>query len=275
MFVDLLQKGVRTAYRALGAREVSFRHNGASVGGFEFEQEGGRPFVLLHGLGDACTTWFRMVQSLWREGSVLAVDLPPFGLSRLDDAPFVRPRDHAALVADVLRERGEGPAVVIGQSLGGWVAQWLAYDHPGLVDRLVLIAPAGAPLPGSMEAMSLLQPGSLEATEAYVETLWHKMPPGMGLALVEMRDRLSAPEIQGFLEGLRPEDALLPKALARIDVPALVVWGREDRLLDARTPAYLAKHWGGPISRDYLARAAHMVHQERPRQVARRILDHA
>ncbi len=277
MLTDLVQKGVRTAYRALGARPVELRQDGAMLGGFSFEKEvpgeSGDSLVLLHGLGDACTTWFRVLGGFRELGRVLAVDLPPFGLSRLERGHAVSPREHARLVAGVLEQECDGASVVVGQSLGGWVATWLAFDHPHLVDRLVLIAPAGAPLPGSMEAMTSLRPGSLEEVRAYMGMLWHEVPPGLELFVREMRERLNGPEIRDFLDGLNPADGLEPEPLARIEVPTWILWGRQDRLLDPRTPAYLAKHWGAPVQRDYFRRAAHMVHQERPDAVVSRVQD--
>lgn len=273
MFADLVQMGVRTVYRTLGAREVRFDREGASIGGFAFEHAPGDPLVLLHGLGDASTTWFRVMGDLREDRPVYALDIPPFGTSELSQGHAVPPREHARFVAELIQEEGADPVTLVGHSLGGWVGMWFALDYPDLVDRLVLISPAGAPLPGSIEALSTLRPSSLEATREYLATLWHQEPYGMDLMVRETMERLHGPEISGFLDGLNPGDGLEPRALGRIRTPALVIWGCQDRLLDERTPAYLAKHWGGPVERDYLARAAHMVHQERPRRVVARIRD--
>ncbi len=68
---------------------------------------------------------------------VLAPDLRGFGQRPMGTEPFSNPRDAEALL--------DGPAVVIGASLGGRVALELAVLRPDLVERLVLIAPG---LPG-------------------------------------------------------------------------------------------------------------------------------
>jgi pimeloyl-ACP methyl ester carboxylesterase len=59
----------------------------------------------------------------------------PFGLA-----------SHAADCARVLEEAGSGPAVVVGESMGGYVAVLLAAARPDLVARLVLVD-GGIPLP--------------------------------------------------------------------------------------------------------------------------------
>ena len=68
---------------------------------------------------------------------VLAPDLRGFGQRPMGTEPFSNARDAEALL--------DGPAVVIGASLGGRVALELAVLRPDLVERLVLIAPG---LPG-------------------------------------------------------------------------------------------------------------------------------
>lgn len=273
MFVELFQKGVRTVYRTLGARELSLRDGDASMHGFRFDGPEQRPIVFLHGLGDASTTWYRVVRPLREHTTVLALDLPPFGLSDLDERPFLPPQEQAALVARVIEDALEEPVTLVGQSLGGWVAQWIAAQHPDWVDQLVMISPAGVPLPGSLEAVSHLTPGDLDAVLDYFDRLWYDPPPTLELAARSMYERLHTEEIQGFLDAVTEEHLLSRETMADIDVPALVVWGAHDRLLDPRTPAYLAQHWGAPVERTYLARAGHMPHLERPHALRRRLMD--
>lgn len=77
---------------------------------------------------------------MWRE---LAADLtlltpeyPGFGsAARHDDVTIA---GFAEEVATLIRAEGSGPAVVVGLSLGGYVALALAADHPDTVAALVL-----------------------------------------------------------------------------------------------------------------------------------------
>lgn len=273
MLVDLLHAGGRLAYRARGARTVEASVDGARLAGFAFEGPPAQPIVLLHGLGDTATTWHALVEGLREHAPVLAVDLPPFGRSTLDEGAHLTPREHARRVAELVEREGDPPATVVGHSMGGWVAQWLAHDAPELVDAVAMLAPGGARLPGSLAAVDLLTPVTREETRAYLDTLWYEPPPFRDLFVRDALDRLHSRPIRAFLENSTRTSTLGPDQLEGIEVPGLVVWGHQDRLLDAGTPAYLDEHWGADLEHAYLARAAHMVHHDRPLAVLSRLVD--
>ncbi|MGB3307099.1 MAG: alpha/beta fold hydrolase [Thermomicrobiales bacterium] len=74
--------------------------------------------------------------------TVCAIDLPGSGESSLiHETPS--PESYAALVSDVIAALDRGPAIVIGHSLGGYVAVRAALLGAGGVGSLALIAPAG------------------------------------------------------------------------------------------------------------------------------------
>jgi len=228
-----------------------------------------RTIVLVHGLGDASTAWYRMVPKLREHARVVAVDLPPFGLSELHEDPAIGPDEQAQLLAPLIREHAIGDTTLAGHSLGGWVAQWLVAENPDLVDRALLIAPAGARLEGAYDALDLLTPHTAEDAVGYVDALWYDRPLGVEAVAGDLLDRLHGPEIRGFLT-LTGEQHLIDEGrLTGCRTPINVVWGQADELIDPETPAYFAEHWGGPVKRTYLARAGHMVHLERPATLER------
>ncbi len=100
----------------------------------------GHPAVLLlHGLGADTTSWTFQLQPLAEAGfRPLAVDAPGFGKSPYDGKGW-----NACRVADelatLLRELKTDPVHVVGISMGGIVAQQMAFDYPELVSRLVLV----------------------------------------------------------------------------------------------------------------------------------------
>ncbi len=300
--IDLLQAGIRTAYRTLGADELRVETDHATFHGFRFGHGQGDTLVLLHGLGDASTTWFQSIRPLRDRFDLLALDLPPFGLSSLQGTDHLPPSGLADELAGLLAERVDGRLHLVGQSMGGWVVTHLLARHPGLVDRAVLISPGGCPLPGSLDSLDLMTPETNEDVLTFWQAMWHK-PPAVAKAIAGADlKRFRRPGFRRMIEGIKPEnlpdpetgrpiaeliglepealtageqaalaraDLLVPATLERIETPTLVIWGREDRLLDGRTPAYLAAHWDGPIQRSYLARCAHVPHLERPGTVAR------
>lgn len=111
--------------------------------GLHLELEGpedGAPVLFLHGVGSSGRTWEWLPDELTRGLRVVRVDLRGHG--RSDHAPntYVLPR-YGADVAAVLRSVASRPAVVVGNSLGGVIAWWLAQNHPELVTAALLEDP--------------------------------------------------------------------------------------------------------------------------------------
>src|SRR5258706_8844151 len=85
-----------------------------------FDEEGpvdGRPLVLLHGLTDDRRSYAPVVEDLAARYRLLTVDLRGHGES--SHAPRYRAVDYAADIAELVRARVAGPAVVLGHSLRG------------------------------------------------------------------------------------------------------------------------------------------------------------
>ncbi|HXG03458.1 MAG TPA: alpha/beta fold hydrolase, partial [Candidatus Binatia bacterium] len=93
--------------------------------------------VLLHGLGSSSADWLFQVPVFAARYRVLAVDLPGHGRSEARGRLSVE--GMAAAVGALLRDLGEGPAHLLGLSLGGCVALALAAAQPERVRSLVLV----------------------------------------------------------------------------------------------------------------------------------------
>lgn len=108
--------------------------------------EDGPPLVLLHGwVYDGLVTWHRVVPLLARTHRVYVIDLRGHGKSARIRGR-VNVEDMADEVSGVMDALGLGTVPVVGYSMGGMVAQALAYRYPGRIDRLVLAATAARPI---------------------------------------------------------------------------------------------------------------------------------
>jgi 3-oxoadipate enol-lactonase len=239
--------------------------------------------LLLHaGIADS-RMWQPQIEELEAAGHpVIAPDLRGFGERRLEPAPFSHLRDAEAAL--------DGPAAVVGNSLGGRVALELAVHRPDLVERLVVIAPG---LPGWEWAEetragwaaeeTAYEAGDLETAAEESVRMWVDGPnrsrddvdanmranvTGMVLRSYEMQ--------QGAWEaGADEEDVLDPPVAARlneIQCPTLVVVGEHD-VADMKG---IASHVADSIDGAELvtvAKSAHLPSLERPDEVNALLLD--
>ena len=110
------------------------------IEGVRVHGESGPPVLLLPGGAEACDGFFPgLVEGLTEDpgARVIVHDRPGTGASTVDGS-LAGAADHLSSVLDRL---GHGPAVVVGQSLGGAVAVLLARAHPEQVAGLVLLDP--------------------------------------------------------------------------------------------------------------------------------------
>ena len=103
--------------------------------------------VLVHPTRMNRTYWTPQVEALSPSNRVLAVDLPGHG--RLEQEHFTLPGAvdlvRAAIESERLEPGSSVPTVIVGLSLGGYVAMALAAEHPGIADALVLAGSTAEP----------------------------------------------------------------------------------------------------------------------------------
>ncbi len=106
----------------------------------------GPPFLLLAGTGYAGSTWpAAFVDALARRCTVITLDYRGTGATPGTDGDYTT-RLFAADAAALLERLALGPALVLGHSMGGRVAQWLALDAPAAVRGVVLASSGPGPI---------------------------------------------------------------------------------------------------------------------------------
>jgi pimeloyl-ACP methyl ester carboxylesterase len=203
------------------------------------------PVVCLHGFMDTARTWDLVVPALRRRHEVLALTLPGHA-----GGP-VLPGDLAdAVMADAVEaamdELGIEEAILVGNSLGGYVALQLAAR--GRARNVVAFAPAAGWAPGdeSWRELLRLQASIHEAAKAAAPHAAAILatPDGRRRAtryITERYEHIPAELLAAQLLGVASCDAprLLEHAehasweldASQIDCPVRVVWGTEDKLL--------------------------------------------
>ncbi|UCV06472.1 alpha/beta fold hydrolase [Dechloromonas denitrificans] len=254
--------------------------DGLSLWSEAFGQPGDRPILLIMGAMNQGIFWpdafCRRLASLGYY--VIRYDHRDTGQSSTVDFQ-TQPYRLAELTQDalaVLHGHQLPKATVVGLSMGGYIAQLLAIEHPEAVDRLVLIsssadqrpymaATMGQPavdfaLPGPGAALldyiraTLAQPPeSAAAIEQNVLTGWALTYGGrrefpraqVTAALHRAAGRTSNPlaAVHHALAVAASPDRL--KGIQSIAAPTLVIHGRADSLLPLAHGEYLARHIPG------------------------------
>jgi pimeloyl-ACP methyl ester carboxylesterase len=197
----------------------------------------GPPLLLINGLGAHSAMWGPLEQTL-KGFRLIEFDLPGAGQSDIPWKPVSVSR-LASLATSVMDEFDVDRAHVLGYSMGGMVAQQLAFDSPERVDRLVLVAtsPGVGALQGDPKALlNIVTPLRYLSPRLYTRTIG-SMAGGRARtdpawAAAQGKLRLQAPPSWrgyfGQLQSLSKWSSL--PILGRIDHQTLVVAGDDDPL---------------------------------------------
>lgn len=99
----------------------------------------GAPIVFLHGMGTSAATWNRCMELLEDRFTVVAPDLLGHGTSPVPDDPAEYTRDRTLVdVDDIVADLGE-PPVLVGHSLGGYLALAYAATRPDAARGIVVL----------------------------------------------------------------------------------------------------------------------------------------
>ena len=232
--------------------------------------------VLLHGLTADHTLFDRQVPSFGETYNLIVWDAPGHGLSRPYEG-FTYP--HAAAdLRQILRDNGVESAVMVGQSMGGYIIQSFLLRYPEMVRAFVGIdtcpygeryySPSDKWWLRQMEWMAKLYPAALlKSAVARQCALTAYARDNMRAALAPYGKaelcRLMGVGYAGFLEDNREMD---------ISCPVLLLVGSHDRTGKVR--AYCdawAKRRGYPLT--VIPDAAHNANADNPAAVNRAISD--
>ncbi|MFI9811498.1 alpha/beta fold hydrolase [Saccharothrix variisporea] len=226
----------------------------------------GRPVLLLHGGGGPATVT-GLARHLAGSAHVIAPVHPGWdGTHRPDWLTGVD--DLALAYLHHVRDRGLRDVLVVGSSLGGWIAAEMAVrDNAGTITGLVLIDAVGV----SVEHHPITDFFALDA-RGVAEHSWHDwqryyVDPA-GLPADELARRQGNMATMRLLAGdPYMHDPNLLGRLGRVQVPAVLIWGESDRIV---TPAYGAAYAAafGNGRLEVIPGAGHLPHIEQPEATA-------
>ncbi len=243
----------------------------------------GPALVLLHGFSDSADTWRALLERFGSSGRrAIAIDLPGFGAADAAGTGSVFPQFEAVVVEAMALARGPWgrPPVLVGNSMGGAVALYVANRHSPELSGVVPVCSAGIahPLwvhaiatPGLRTVVPVLASRPLRglvgwplerlvATTRSVHVSEH-VPRHLGhLSCSRLAHHIS------IVRRLLGEERF-PLDTASITCPLMFVWGEEDRVVGSersrRNLLRLSQLVPGSRT-EVLAGCGHVPHLEMP-----------
>ncbi len=207
----------------------------------------GVPLLFVHGFPLSRGAWRKQVSELKSSYRVVASDLRGHGESETRHGPTTMAQLAEDLQALLLHLK-TGPVVLIGHSMGGYVALAFAPRFPEMLRGLVLVGTKAGQ--DSLETVAARRATAEKVKSEGVQVVIDAMAPKM--LAVGNRDPAMAEEVRGLMARSKPEGvigALLGMAerpdsmatLAGISVPTLVVTGAADTLVPPEESGKLAQ----------------------------------
>ena len=248
---------------------------------------GGKPLLLLHGLGGSLRSWSTVLDDLAAEREVIAVDLPGFG----ETPPLpgeVSIRTLADAVAEFLAANDLTGIDAVGSSMGARLALELA-RRGGVVGATVSLDPGGfwrgwerhvfyASVWASVRLVRLLQPvmpritaSPVGRTLLFAQFSAHPWKLSPEATLEEMRSFAASPSFDELLRQLVYGETQRGAPRGSVSRPIVIGWGRHDRVCFPRQAERALQSF--PDARlHWFEHSGHFPQWDVPRETARMIL---
>lgn len=271
-----------TKYLQLNEGEIAYQKEG----------KGKQVLIFVHGLSSNSDAWYRNIESLKKDFTCIAIDLPGFGKSYKNADEFT-----ATYFAEILKEFADKLKLqkftLVGHSMGGQASIRFAAKYPEKLDKLILIAPAGIEQFTEFEGNAMkmvMNPQTIMATsEEQIDKNYllnfYKMPKEADQMIQDRKNIVKASDfeahaiaiqksVQGMLDDKVTED------LAKIKTPTLILFAKNDMLIPNRylhpllTIDALSKTAQESINNSKLVmidEAGHFLQFEKPAEVNKEI----
>lgn len=220
--------------------------NGTTI---KYEEYGDRKYkhvLFLHGLGSSSIVWRDIPVALSEYFHTMTIDLVGFGRSEKPETADYTIKGFSKLVMDFLKERiginTKKKIIIVGHSLGGYIAAEFAIDNKDLVEKIILIDSSGM----LKEPTALLEQ-YLDAAVESDSQLKHEKIKRVFEDMLADRSRLLPVFIDIFIKTIKSPGAehafkstfydstskeIGSERLDQIkDIPCLIIWGEYDKTI--------------------------------------------
>jgi pimeloyl-ACP methyl ester carboxylesterase len=244
------------------------------------------PILLIHGFVSSVYTFNRLMPLLINNFSVIAIDLPGFGRSEKSKTFIYSFANYAKLIDECLQYFKLKNVTIIGHSMGGQIALYTAKLTPYKIKKLILLCSSGY-LKSAKK--SLIYCSYLPFSRFFVERYIRKKDIKMSLENVfynksyitdELMEEFTKPLTEkdfytSLLRLLRyREGDLTSEELREIQIPTLLIWGEEDKVVPLEIGQRLLQDLPNAELITY-EKTGHLVTEERPNDLYHDIMSYS
>ncbi|ATH08084.1 hypothetical protein BIY24_09015 [Halobacteriovorax marinus] len=244
----------------------------------------GQAIVLLHGICDSLHSWRHFKKPILEAGyRYIALDVPGFGLTHGKEIPYDQ-ENYTLFLNKLFKKLNIESPIIIGNSLGGYIAWNYAINYPRETKKIVLLSPAGYPLSPPL-VVRISENGFLQWIAKNLST--RMSSDFIARGVFYDREKMEEEDLERFyelfnLEGnfdkyMRVFKSIMKLQntspdLARLETPTLLIWGENDNWI----PFKQTNHWKRDV--DHLEffplkETGHTPQLERPKKTIQIILN--
>lgn len=243
------------------------------------------PLLLIHGFASSTYTFNRIVPLLKEHFSIVAIDLPGFGRSEKTGSFRYSFHNYASLIGYCLDYFQLNKSYIVGHSMGGQVALYFAKTAPERVNKLVLLNSSGYLKKANK---SLIYLSYLPFFDYFLHYYIKRKAVHEHLKNVLFNQSLISEEMiehfgkplydKNFYKALinlgrNREGDLMTSELNEINIPTLLLWGENDKVVPVTVGQQLVNDLPNATLITY-PNTGHLITEERPQQVFEQILRH-
>lgn len=241
--------------------------------------------IMIHGMSAHLQAWEPLIAEMGANYRILSLDLPGFGLTGPNPTGQYGPEVYTEAVLTVMNSANVDKAVIVGNSMGGWTAWRMGLSHPERIHGLVLLAPWGAPGADNEKSNLAFKLMSSSIGKALMPHFTPRSIVKQSVLQSVERDEIVTDEMveryyelvrypgnrQATLDAMETAKDLSDwKNIKSLEAPTLIIWGREDQLIDiSRSEKFTSELEGEKII--IYENVGHLPMEEVPADVARDI----
>ncbi|HHO76278.1 MAG TPA: alpha/beta hydrolase [Deltaproteobacteria bacterium] len=238
----------------------------------------GEIIVLIHGFGANKDNWIRFVRHIPKQYRIVAFDMAGHG----DNNRALEKTYSIDYITSIFAQAADAMALekfhIAGNSMGGYISMLYTSNHPGRVHTMCLIDAAGlidqTPQPSDLllaleNGQSPLTPTTHEDYSELLDYAFHKRPfiPWPIISVLADRAVESGEFTKKMWKDFHSDPQDVFGLLPGFDLPVLVIWGDQDRILHVSTTEVLERFLPD-VETIILKDCGHMPMLERPEETA-------